>query len=151
MDYSLKLNTLRAREARRAVLFNESWMRMLMWLLAVSFLFLGGWIASEYSSPFWYVFVSPLILWTMVWAYWVLHLKELPVIKKPSSVSDLLEQDLLQNLHPSGDKLTLKEFCEALDKTFGGRFLSTRFALSNTAIYSMLEALVEPTLGKALS
>ena len=140
MDYSLKLNTKRARESRRAAHFSEAWLRALMWLLALTSLFFAGILLFQNSNALGYVLFIPVNLWLMVWAYWLLSLKTVKYPAKPASVSDLMDQDLLQDLHGDGAKLSLADFCEALDKSFGGRFLSTRFALSNKAILSLLEA-----------
>jgi len=140
MDYSLKLNTKRAREARRGSHFGEAWLRALMWLLALTPTFFAGILLVQYQNPLGYLLLIPMFLWGMVWAYWVLCLKKLKPVDNPKTVSDLLDQDLLQNLHGNGENISLKVFCEVLDKTFSGRFLSTRFAISHKAIASMLEA-----------
>ncbi|MDQ5913679.1 MAG: ATP-dependent Clp protease ATP-binding subunit ClpC [Patescibacteria group bacterium] len=140
MDYSLKLNTVRARESRRAAHFNEAWLRALMWLVALTSLFFAGVLLGQNSNPLGYILFIPLTLWLMVWSYWSLNLKHIKYPAVPKSISDLLDQDLLENLHGDGSKISLKVLCDALDKSFGGRFLSTRFALSNKAILSMLEA-----------
>lgn len=151
MDYTLKLNSRRAREARRANALKEAWMRMLMWLLAFASLFLAAYLASSLKSPIAYLFGIPGILWAMVWAYWALHLKELEAVKNPKNVTDLLEQDFLAALPSSASDLSLAKFSEALDKSFGGRFLGTRFALSNKTITTMLEGSGHPNFDQTLA
>ncbi len=151
MDYSLKLNSKRAREARRSEHLKEAWMRALGWLLALASLFLAVYLLTTLSSFVGYLFIIPAILWGMVWAYWLLHLKELNIEKNPKNVSDILEQDLLAALPSNADSLSLTLFCEALDKSFGGRFLSTRFALSNKTICMMLEGSGYANFSESLS
>lgn len=150
MDYSLKLNSKRAREARRSEHLKEAWMRMLGWLLALASLFLAVYLLKSLNSSIGYLLVIPAILWTMIWAYWALHLKELESVKNPKNVTDILEQDLLAALPANSKELSLAKLCEALDKSFGGRFLATRFALSNKTICMMLEGSGHPNFDQAL-
>lgn len=136
MDFKLDLNSKRAREARRAGLLHEAWLRTLFTLLALSFLFAGGYLLTSLESSLGYLFMIPFVGWMMIWAYYSLNLKLIKVPSKPSNITDLLEQDLLEALHEPN----LKGLLSALEKSFGGRFLATRFSISPKTVQIMLES-----------
>lgn len=136
MDFKLDLNSKRAREARRAGLLHEAWIRALFTLLALSFLFAGGYLLTSLESSLGYLFMIPFIGWMMIWAYYSLNLKAVKAPSKPTNITDLLEQDLLEALHEPN----LKGLLSALEKSFGGRFLATRFSISPKTVQIMLES-----------
>jgi ATP-dependent Clp protease ATP-binding subunit ClpC len=136
MDFNLSLSGKRYRESKLAVHFNEAWLRTLIWLFVLGFAFVGGYFLSDQESSLGYLFLIPATVWGMLWAYWSLNLKEIKVEKNPQNIADLLEQDLLANLHGTD----LNSILNGLEKSFGGRFLATRFAISIKTIKHLLEA-----------
>lgn len=136
MDFKLDLKSKRAREARRSNLLKESWLRAVMTTLAISLAFFSGYLLTSLSNPVGYIFMIPAVVWLMLLAYYDLHLKDIKISDKPLQIADLLEQDLLANLY----KDDVNSLLAALEKSFGGRFLATRFSISLKAIGMMLES-----------
>lgn len=139
MDFKLDLGQKRAREARRAKHMSEAWIRTLGWIFSLSIAFAGGFVLMEYELAYGYLLFTPLVVWMMAWSYWLLSLKELPVPAKPLGVTELLEQDFLANLPVRSADLTLQNFTSALDVSFGGRFIATRFGISGKIALTLLE------------
>lgn len=136
MDFNLNLNSKRAREARRSKLLGEAWLRALFSTLSISLLFLAGYVLTSLESSLGYIFIIPAVVWGMIWAYYSLSLKEIKLSAKPKEITDLLEQDLLAGLSDT----SLSSLLNALEKSFGGRFLATRFSISPKTIGTMLES-----------
>lgn len=136
MDFKLNLDNKRARAARRSGLLKEAWLRALFTLLSLSLLFLAGYLLSSAQSSFGYLLVIPLVVWMMIWSYYSLHLKGIKPTKKPLEIADLLEQDLLASLHQNN----LSSLLSALEASFGGRFMATRFSISAKTVGIMLES-----------
>ncbi len=136
MNFSLNLNSKRARRARQIEAINQPALQWSMNLLALSLLFLGGFLLNNLKSNLGYLVFIPAAIWLIVLLYgYFAKLNNPTSAPSETEITEWLDIELLAKLKVAESSSML----DAIAKTLGGRFLATRFAISVTTIRHLLE------------
>lgn len=121
----LNLQSLRTKQARLSVAFDNKAIRIALGLLALSFLLLGGWLIYEAMSFGW--FIVSLAAWPLIpliWYNW--WLKKLAPEKTGTSIDSQLDRRVL-GLLPKG--ASPAAIAQIVMHEQGGLFFAIRFGI----------------------
>jgi ATP-dependent Clp protease ATP-binding subunit ClpC len=135
MDFSLDLKCRKTRLAKQAKLLKDPWVRYVGWLFVASLALLAGLFLTKYQSSLGYLMLIPFWIWLPIWLYYSLALKDIQPEAGNMNITNYLGTDVLMNLDGKDSAGLLK----ALENSFGGRFLASRFGISARMITNMLE------------
>lgn len=131
-DLTIRFTSTRASEARLATHFSKGIATLFLWL-SVALSLLGVLVIVGEKSSFGWLLMTVAVIPLIVRAYYLYHLRDLPV-GRGGDITSLLASDVLGHL-PA--RPTPADIAAAVGHTHSGQFMGVRFGLTPSLLSSM--------------